>query len=383
MEVQLPLQEEQKYSPLAGSSKKSGAATPEDPHSICIFRLSSIGDVIHTLPVAHLLKERFPDARLTWVAEKGMSPLLNHHPAIDHLLLVDTKSWRKRPFSPQAWKEVVSFLRYIRSQEFDMALDFQGLFKSALLARVTGAPRRIGMARSDRKEKFSSLFLNEFSVETSGKRHIIEKNIALLQQIGIFSENQPLHFHIHPDEEAVQYVDQELRKIELENFVLINPGGGWITKLWDEDKFAQLIDLIYNDLHIPSLVTWGPGERAIADKIARKCITPAVISFSTNLTELIALIRRSRLVVSGDSGPLHLASALGIPVVGLYGPTDPLRNGPWNPHDSACTINYQCSPCYQRVCPIGIQCMKKLEIPQVLDSVKRTFYLSTSLSTNQ
>ncbi len=383
MDVQLPLPEEGKYSPRLGYSKRSGADIPDEPRSICILRLSSIGDVIHTLPVAHLLKERFPSARVTWVAEKSMAPLLNHHPAVDQLLLVDTKKWRKRIFSPVVWKELFSFFRYIRSQQFDLALDFQGVFKSALLARFCGAARRIGMARSDRKEKWSSIFLNEFSRPTLKKKHIIEKNLALLENVGISSENLPLYFHIHPEEEAVDYVELELRKLEIDDFVLINPGGGWITKLWGEDKFAQLIDMIYNDLHIPSLVLWGPGERQLAERIMRKCITPAMVCFSTNLSELIALTGKSRLMVSGDSGPLHLASALGIPVVGIYGPTDPLRNGPWNPHDSAVTIHYQCSPCYLRVCPIGIQCMKKLEVPQVLDSVKKTFYLSTSLNTNQ
>lgn len=383
MEVQLPLQEEGKYNPPVGYSKRSAGAIPGEPRSICILRLSSIGDIIHTLPVAHLLKERFPAARLTWVAEKGMSALLNHHPAVDQLLLVDTKKWRKRIFSPVVWRELFSFFRYVRMQGFDLALDFQGAFKSAILARFSGAARRIGMARSDRKERWSSIFLNEFSRATTEKKHIIEKNLALLESVGIQSDSLPLQFHIHPEEEAVEYVEQELRKLEVENFVLINPGGGWITKLWDEDKFAQLIDLIYNDLHIPSLILWGPGERHLADKIMRKCITPAMVSFSTNLSELIALVSKSRLMVSGDSGPLHVASALGIPVVGLYGPTDPVRNGPWNPHDSACTIRYQCSPCNQQVCPIGIQCMKKLEVPQVLDSVKKTFYLSDSLNTNQ
>ena len=312
-----------------------------------------------------------------------MAALLNHHPAIDQLLLVDTKKWRKRIFSPVVWKELTSFFRYFRSQSFDVALDFQGVLKSAVLARFCGAARRIGMARSDRKVKWTSVFLNEFSRLTASKTHIIEKNLALLDKVGIQSENSPLHFHIHPEEEAIEYVEQELRKLEIDEFVLINPGGGWITKLWDEDKFAQLIDLIYNDLHVPSLVLWGPGERHLADRIMRKCITPAMVSFSTNLSELIALISKSRLVVSGDTGPLHLASALSIPVVGLYGPTDPIRNGPWNPHDSACTIRYQCSPCYQKVCPIGVQCMKKLEVPQVLDAIKKTFYLSTSLNTNQ
>lgn len=312
-----------------------------------------------------------------------MAPLLNHHPAIDQLLLVDTKKWRNRILSATVWKELYSFLRYIRSQEFDVVLDFQGTFKSALLARACRSSRRIGMAKGDRKEKWSSVFLNEFSGWTSEKSHIIEKNIALLESIGINTDNSPLQFHIHPEEEAIEYVEQELRKLEVEDFILINPGASWITKQWDEDKFAQLIDLIYNDLHVPSLILWGPGERHLADKIARKCITPALISFSTNLAELIALIGKTRLLVSGDSGPLHLAAALGVPVVGLYGPTDPKRNGPWNPHDSACTIRYQCSPCYQRVCPIGVQCMKKLEVPQVLDSVKKTLYLSTSLNTNQ
>ena len=312
-----------------------------------------------------------------------MAPLLNHHPAIDQLLLVDTHKWRKRIFSASVWREMFSFVKYIRSQDFDVVLDFQGMLKSSLLARLCKTSRRIGMAQDDLEQKWSSVFLNEFSGWTSRKSHMLEKNIALLQSIGIQARNAPLQFHVHPEEEALLYVEQELRKLDIEDFVLINPAGGWITKLWDEDKFAQLIDLIYNDLHIPSLIAWGPGERHLADKVARKCITPAIVSFSTDLSELIALISKSRLVVSSDSGPLHLASAIGIPVVGLYGPTDPARNGPWNSHDSVCTIQYQCSPCNQRVCPIGIQCMKKLEVPQVLDSVKKTFYLSTSLNTNQ
>src|SRR5215204_2152637 len=139
MEVQLPLPGEPKFNPPVGSSRKSSADTGVDPRSICILRLSSIGDVIHTLPVVDLLKERYPNCRITWVAEKGMAPLLRNHPGIDQLLLVDTRNWRKRAFSPQAWKEIYSFLRYLRSQEFDLALDFQGLFKSAILARISGA----------------------------------------------------------------------------------------------------------------------------------------------------------------------------------------------------------------------------------------------------
>ncbi|HEY7162899.1 MAG TPA: lipopolysaccharide heptosyltransferase I, partial [Acidobacteriota bacterium] len=308
MEVQVPIPEE--FNPPVGYLKKSNARLQTDPRSICILRLSSIGDVIHTLPVAGLIRKKYPQARITWVAEKSMAPLLKNHPAIDQLLLVDSRSWRRRLFTPAVWKEVTSFLRYLRIQQFDVALDFQGLFKSAILARITGAARRIGMGREDRKESWSSIFLNELNNQTHQKRHIIEKNLALLESLGISTGNEPLNFHIYPEEEAVQYVENELQKLELDQFILINPGGGWVTKQWAVDKFAQLIDLIYNDLHIPALILWGPGEKQLADKIARKCISPAVISFSTNLAELVALTHRARLLVSGDTGPLHLASAL-------------------------------------------------------------------------
>src|SRR3990172_2607201 len=383
MEVQLPLQADKKYSPPVGLSKKSGADTLNEPRSICIFRLSSIGDVIHTLPVAELLKARFPKARITWVAEKMMAPLLKHNPAIDQLILLDTKSWRRGFISPSVWKEVFRFLRYLRSQQFDVALDFQGLLQSAALARFSGSPRRIGMSRFDRKDRWSSFLLNEFSTQTALKHHIIEKNLALLERLDILPENQPLQFHMHPEQEAVDYVERELKKLELQKFILVHPGGGWITKMWDVDKFAQLIDTIYTDLHIPTLLTWGPGEKHVSDTIARKCISPAMVSFSTNLSELIALTAQARLMISGDTGPLHLASALGVPVVGIYGPTDPARNGPWNPHDSACTVHYECSPCYQSTCPIGVQCLRQLEGTSVLDAEKKTFYLSNSLWLNQ
>src|SRR5262249_53844779 len=155
-------------------------------------------DVVHTLPVVDLLKLQFPNVKITWVAEKTMSPLLRHHPNIDQLLLVDTRTWRKRIFSPGVWKEVYSFLRYLRWLEFDIAIDFQGLFKSAVLARISGARRRVGMSRYDRNEQWTSVFLNEFGRQTARKRHIIEKNLALLETLGIKPNNQPLNFHIHP-----------------------------------------------------------------------------------------------------------------------------------------------------------------------------------------
>jgi heptosyltransferase-1 len=339
--------------------------------------------VIHTIPVVDALKRSFPAARVTWVAEKNMAPLLRHHPGIDQLLLADTHTWRRRLFSPGAWKEILSFLRYLRDQRFDVALDFQGLFKSAVLARISGAGRRIGMSRYDRKEKWSGILLNEFSRQTSGKRHIIEKNLALLERLGVCEPNEPLNFHIAAEEDALQYVERELQKLDLSYFLLVNPCAGWVTKLWDTEKFVQLIDNIYNDLHIPALVFWGPGEKELADNIVRRCISPAMLCFSTNLSELVALISKSRLMISGDSGPLHLAAAMGLPVVGIYGPTDPSRNGPWNPHDSTCTVNYECSPCYQRTCPIGALCMRKVDVSAVLDAVKRTYYLSVSLNQSQ
>jgi len=162
-----------------------------------------------------------------------MFPLLRHHPNIDQLLLVDTRSWQRGAFSPTVWKEVLSFLRYLRSQEFDIALDFQGLFKSALLAGISGATRRIGMSRFDRKESWSSIFLNELGRQTVRKRHIIEKNVALLETIGVHHTNQSLNFHIHAESEAIQYIERELQKIEMDDFILVNPGGSWITKLWE------------------------------------------------------------------------------------------------------------------------------------------------------
>jgi len=363
--------------------KRYDGGTEPEPRSICILRLSSIGDVIQTLPVADLIKRRYPASKLTWVAEKGMAPLLRNHPAIDQLLLIDTKEWRRKFFSPAVWKEIRGFLRYLRSQEFDVALDFQGLFKSAILAAFTGARRRIGMSRYDRHEKWSSVFLNEFTAQTSQKSHIIEKNLALLERLDISGNHQALNFHLEPDDESKQYVNEELERLELKDFWILNPGGGWITKLWDVDKWAQLIDCVYNDLNLPVLILWGPGEKHLADRIERKTFAPATVSFSTTLPELIALCKKGRLMVSGDTGPLHLASALGVPVVGLFGPTDPNRNGPWNPHDSTCTIRYECSPCYQQSCPIGIQCMKKLEVPMVLDAVKRTYNVSSSLDQHQ
>ena len=224
----------------------------------------------------------------------------------------------------------------MRGAAFDAALDFQGLWKSAAWARVSGAPRIVGFTRAFRREPASALLVAERIDQPAEARHVIDKNLALLRPLGI--EALGLREFPLPDLSAEgKRVEERLRALPLVtaargSFVILNPGGGWESKLWPADRFGALARALAEE-GVRTLVTFGPGEEGLADRIVQASGGAAQKGFPTTLREYVELARRARLVVAADTGPLHLACAVGTPVVALFGPTDPERNGPFRALD--------------------------------------------------
>jgi ADP-heptose:LPS heptosyltransferase len=325
-----------------------------------LVRLSSIGDVVHTLPALAALHRHGWEAG--WVVEPASRVLLDHNPLLAQVIGVPAA----KGFG---WGAALGALRAARSGSYDAALDFQGLWKSAAWARLSGAPRVLGYARRWRREPSSALLLRERVTRLDGIAHVIDKNLTLLRPLGIEAvglRDFPLPFSA----EAVARVDRAVADVGGGGIAILNPGGGWSSKLWPAEQFGGLAKGLRARGLLP-LVTWGPGEEALADRVVAASVGAAVRSRPTTLLDYVELARRVRLVVAADTGPLHLACAVGTPVVGLFGPTDPARNGPFAPGDVVVRRVPPCAPCHRRGCLHHAGVMQQIPVEEVLAAAER------------
>ena len=321
-----------------GRGRWSGSAVAPPQPKIALVRLSSLGDVIHSLPVAHALRLRFPDARLTWLVERREAAILEGNPDLDHVVPVDTRLWRRefrRVGGPRAvFVKVRGLGRRLRAGQFDLALDLQGLWKSGVITALSRAPVRVGFALGACREAANVLFTNR-RVPVDRGSHVVEQNLALLSAVGIAREEigTPV-FPITVDSAAERAIGRylDLEGIEPgETLVVLNPGSGGEQKRWPGDAYARLGDGLSRTLEARVAVSWGPGEEPLARAIAHGMRATPLVLPPTTIPELAALLRRAAVVVGGDTGPVHIAAALGVPTVGLYGPTRARRNGPYGP----------------------------------------------------
>lgn len=292
---------------------------------ILIVRLSAIGDVIHALPIACALREHFPRAFLAWVAEERAATLLTGHEAIDELIALP-RGWLKSP------RGVWRLRRRLHDLRFDVVLEAQGLTKAAIVAWISGAPRRIGFGHPWGREL--TQWLNNELVDTPGP-HMVDRNVQLLRPLGIVSPK--IHFLVPEHSADRQIAEQVIVQYGLESgFAIINPGAGWPSKLWPTDRFAEVAGHLGKTWGLPTLVVWaGEKEMQMGLLIAAGSRGHAQIAPRTTLPELAALARRAKMFIGSDTGPLHLAAAVGTPCVGLYGPWPAEKHGPFGPQHIA------------------------------------------------
>lgn len=302
---------------------------------LLIVRLGSLGDLVHTLPAVAALRDTFPSARIDWIVDATDRPFLDLVPVI-----ADRLVWRATPAG-------LSTLRELRRREYDAVFDFQGLVKSAVLARLAGARRTIGFERAHLREPAARVFYTE-ARHVGSARHVIEKNLALVQpETGDVA--RPWVFPLRPTSEGGAQ-SRPRRATTEAPFALVNPGASWETKRWAPERFGAIAAHLMHVHQLRSIVLWGPGEQPLAEAVVRAAAGQAVLAPPTSLSDLIDLCRDAALMVSGDTGPLQIAGAVGTPLVAVFGPTDPARNGPWSTGDLTVSRFHECDCHYQRRC---------------------------------
>jgi heptosyltransferase-1 len=334
---------------------------------ILIVKLGSIGDIVHTLPSLAAIRRAWPRAEIAWVVERRASEILRDNPLLDSLIEVDTKALRRWPVSGETLLAPRQQLRRLRASTFDTALDFQGLIKSASIARLSGAKRSYGFAREALREPASRFLLSK-TVSVPLRLHVIVKNLALVEgALGIPVPSDPEEFEFPiATSPAHEREADEVAAGAHERFAILNPGGGWPTKLWSAERFGTLADELWMHHGLSSLITYGPGERELAEKVLGASRKGEARAVSPSLKGFYALAKRAKLYVGGDTGPTHLAVAAGAPVAGLFGPTEWWRNGSPRPQDICIERNdIGCrTDCHRRSCSQWI-CMD-ISVEQVL-----------------
>jgi heptosyltransferase I len=300
---------------------------------LLIVRLSSLGDVIHALPATAALRAALPETRIGWVVEARWAellcargcpldgPLSEQKPLVNQVHCVRTKQWRRSPLTPATWTDLRSSLGEIRGSHYDVAVDFQGSIRSAVIARWSGARDIVGFAAP--REAPARWFYNRNVQATSA--HVVEQNLGLASELAGSSVVPQAIFPRDPAAES--WCDCYLEEIKAKHIVLLNPGAGWGAKQWPAERYGEVARELASDGHT-LLINYGPGEEALAQAVASSS-EGAAKAVRCSLGEVIALTRRASLFIGGDTGPLHLAAALRVPVVAIFGPTDPARNGPF------------------------------------------------------
>jgi len=292
----------------------------ESKRRILIVRLGSMGDIVHTLPVLTSLKETFPQWEIDWLVERRWRELLEGNPYLSRIVDLDTLEWRKQPLSRNTRKSFRKLIAALRENCYDIALDYQGALKSAAACFLSGAREMIGFEEPWLKEPACAVFYTR-RVRTAA-RHAVEANLALSAALG--ATRTCIRFAL-PEGDSTSLP----ASLQQDGFAVLNPGAGWLSKRWYPEGYAVVSDILHTDFSLPVVLNVGPGEEALAREVKNACRAANPEIYFGNLRGLIALLRRSRLMVGPDTGPVHLAAALGVPTVGLFGPTDPSRNGPY------------------------------------------------------
>jgi heptosyltransferase-1 len=353
------------------------APPPPDPHrdvgrrTFLIVRLGALGDIVHALPLAAALRAAWPDARIDWLVDVKHRAILDHAGGLTTIVPVDTRR-------VGGDTGVVPVVRRLRAVRYDVAVDAQGLLKSALLAYLAGAGRVVGLARGHLREPMAG-WAYHATVEPAGP-HVVDNALALAEAAGAIAgftrrslgEGGPPRFALRPPaSEAVARVRGVLGLAEGQPFAVINPGAAWPNKRWPPERFGAVARHLRVRHGWPSIVAWGPGEEDLARAVVAAAGGTAALAPMTSLGELLAIVSAASLVVSGDTGPLHLAAALGTPIVGIYGPTDPARNGPWSPADVTLSRHHACTCHHQRRCTAVTWCLAGLDVDEVIAAVDR------------
>ena len=320
-----------------------------------IVRLGALGDIVHAVPAAAALRAAYPDARIDWLVDARHREFLELVTVIDNIVVLEQPNIG-------GWLEAI---RRLRSGRYDAALDMQGLLKSAVLARASGARTVLGFSSWHLREKTARPFYST-SIEAEGG-HVVRKNLRLLQGLGIHTDEVTFPLAAVGSRAADAVVAEAAGK----PIALINPGAACVNKRWDPRRFGEVAAFLRDVRGCVPFVLWGPGEEALARQVVEASGGAARLAPETRLHDLVELCRRASLMIAGDTGPLHIASAVGTPIVSLFGPTDPERNGPWAPSDIVISRYDQCDCKWERRCHEAQWCLNAIGVAEVTAGVQQ------------
>ena len=325
-------------------------------HRFLIVRLGSLGDVVHGIPAAAALRAHFPDARIDWLVDPRYVELLDRVRGLDARIAVDT---RRIP-------DTLRTIGDLRGVRYHGVVDLQGLVKSALLARAARGERTIGFPKAHLREPIASMLYSQ-TPDPGSAAHVIHKNLALLAPFGVRDPRVefPLDVPVTPAAEQVA------SRAGAGRYAVINPGAAWPNKRWPPDRFGAVAAGMRERHGLRSIVIWGPGEEALADAVVSSSSGAAERAPRTTITDVFAIARNAALLISGDTGPLHIGAAVGTPIVALFGPTFAERNGPWSVSDVVISRAAQCSCHYRRRCRTGQPCIEAIAVDEVVGAVER------------
>lgn len=340
---------------------------------ILIVKLSAIGDVIHTLPALNALRRHWPGARITWLVEEAASDLVIGHPSLDRVLVSRRKRW-VADLRGRRWRrslgEAMQFFRALRDTRYDLILDFQALLKSGVLIALARGRRKVGFDRGMEHMERSHLFLNERIPPVSMEIHALDRGLMLIGALGVPAGDVEYRIPVTDrDRDRVLRYMADVGIDPARPIVAINPMAKWETKLWDPAKFSRLADRLVETRNAQVVFTGGPEDRPAVEGIIGRTVRGTFnLAGRTRLKELAAVFEGSNVVISTDTGPMHLAAAIGTPVVALFGPTAPWRTGPHGDKHRVVRSEPPCSPCFKRKCSRP-SCMESITVDQVMDGV--------------
>lgn len=310
---------------------------------ILIVRTSAMGDIVHALPVLDRLRQSLPNARIGWVVEQVFAPLLEGHSDLDAVIPIGLRPWRRGALSRRAWREFGVFFKALDDFSADTVLDLMGSHKAGLIGACTLADRRLGLAFRDRREPSSVIWLSETAPARGS--HAVDHMLSVLEAGQLITSSDALasfgghKLHAQPWVQGPEEGDA---------FALLHPRTAWSNKDYPSESWSQVVRSIRQESGLETWVVWGPGEESTARQVAQRG-GGRVLERLQTIPQLVALSRAARIVLGGDTGPLHLAHAVGTPVVCVMGPTDPERNGPYRAPGSVVVHRLPCSFCYQRL----------------------------------
>jgi heptosyltransferase-1 len=326
---------------------------------ILIVKLGALGDVVHAIPVAAALRRAFPSARIDWLVSRKHREILDLVPVIDRRLVMNDR-------------EMIAAIRGLRGSRYDVAFDLQGLIKSAVLARASGAARVVGFTARYARERIASWFYTDAHDPGGGgmyhvdEHHVVYTNLGVLEEVGIRA-GEP-EFPIDPVESTVA---AGVAARTGGRYAILNPGAAWPNKRWPPARFGAVAAELHRRHALPSVVVWGPDEQSIAQAVVNASSGAATLVPRTTIADVVALARGAALYVAGDTGPAHIATAVGTPIVGLYGPTRPSRNGPLAAADLTVSRADVCRCHHLRQCRLATMCLEDVQVDEVLAAVER------------